>query len=487
MKTGRSLVTGALVVGAIIGVGVTASLNRQSCAPADEVTHPALLPVGRGEGGRAGRFPDFTKLVARVSGSVVNISAIVEKQSYSRRGGQVDPFEFFFGHPGHRRSRSLGSGFILDEEGYILTNHHVVEDADKLIVKLENEKEYEAHVIGSDKKTDIAVIKIDDGLEGLAPVALGDSDALDVGEWVLAIGNPFGLDHTVTAGIVSAKGRHISRPDKSPYDDFIQTDAAINPGNSGGPLINLSGQVVGINSAIYSRSGGNIGIGFAIPINMAREIVPQLRETGHVTRGWLGVVIQPVSDDIARSLDLPEPRGALVASVSTDSPADKGGIKIGDVIVEFDDQEVPKSEDLPAIVAATPVGKDVEVVVIRDGERKTIDITVGKLEDSDAGGIPVKASDLGMAVQDITPEIAKQLGLGKNPKGVVVSSIVRSSPAEEAGIQPGDVIEMIGNKPVIDADDFRKQMAQREKAESVLVLIRRDDQTLFRVIKPPEG
>ncbi len=483
MTKTRSLLMAAVVAGAVIGVGVTVSLNRQSCAPADEVTRPAVLPVSHDKAVRAARLPDFSKIVERLSPSVVNISVIPEEKVVPRRRGEIDPFEFFFGRPG-RRSRSLGSGVIIDEDGYIVTNHHVVEDAGKLLVKLENEKEYEAELIGSDKKTDIAVIKID--ADGLVPIALGDSDELRVGEWVLAIGNPFGLDHTVTAGIVSAKGRRLRRPDSSPYDDFIQTDAAINPGNSGGPLVNLAGQMVGINTAIYSRSGGNIGIGFAIPVNMVREIVPQLKETGHVTRGWLGVMIQPVNEDIAENLGLPEAKGALVASVTPDSPAERGGIQRGDVIVEFDGQDVPKSADLPSIVAGTPVGKKVEVVVIRNGERKTIEVEVGKLEEGEAAGEPVKAGKLGLVVQNITPDIARELDLDKKIQGVVVSAVTRGSPADEAGIMPGDVIEMVGNKPVKNVAEFRKLVSERGEGESILVLVRRDDQTLFRVIKPAE-
>ncbi len=451
----KSLLITAVVAGAIIGVGVTVSLNRQSCAPADEAGEVQLLPVGHGKNQKTLRLPDFTQLVAQLSPSVVNVSVISEP-TLSRRG-ELDPFDFFL-----RRRSSLGSGVIIDEEGYIVTNHHVVENADKLVVKLENEKEFEAELVGTDEKTDLAVIKIDPKGEKLKAAKLGDSDALKVGEWVIAIGNPFGLDHTVTAGIVSAKGRRLPRPDSSPYDNFIQTDAAINPGNSGGPLVNLRGEVVGINTAIYSRSGGNIGIGFAIPANMVREIVPQLKETGHVTRGWLGVMIQPVTRDIAKALDLPEAKGALVASVLPDSPAERAGIKRGDVIVEFDGHDVPKSEDLPSIVAGTPPGKKVEVVVIRDGKRKSIEVEIGKLEETEAGGRPVKAGKLGLVVENITPEVAKELGLGKDVKGVVVSSVRRGSPAAEAGIRPGDVIEQVGREPVTNVAEFRKRIAEHE-------------------------
>jgi serine protease Do len=489
MNMGRSVLTATLLAGAIIGIGITASLNRQSCAPADQVVAVAtestlMLPVAAANHA-AVALPDFTGLVEGLRPSIVNIATVSEAPEESeRRGGRgQDPFDHFFRRPGPRRS--LGSGFILDAEGFIITNHHVVEEATKIIVKLYNEEEHEAEVIGSDAKTDIAVIKISD-VDNLTPLPLGRSDDLKVGAWVLAIGNPFGLDHTVTAGIVSAKGRRINRPDRSPYDDFIQTDAAINPGNSGGPLVNLAGQVVGINSAIFSRSGGNIGIGFAIPIDMARNIVPQLKDTGFVTRGWLGVLIQPVDEDIASSLDLPGDSGALVAKVYPESPAAEGGIEVGDVIIEFGGTIVPDSDDLPTIVADTPVGEKVEVIVIRKGKRKKIKIEVGKLEDAAAEAKPVKAEEFGMSVQEITPDVAKELGLDDGATGVVVSSVKRGSPAEEAGLQPGDVIEMVGNAPVENVEDFRDRLAARDDGESVLVLVRRGDQTLFRVIKPAE-
>jgi serine protease Do len=487
MNTGRSILTATLLAGAIIGIGITASLNRQSSAPAEQaVTSNAglVLPVTASDSGSMA-LPDFTHLVERLRPSIVNIATVSEaEEEPQRRGGRgEDSFDFFFRRPGPRRS--LGSGFILDAEGYIITNHHVVDQATKIIVKLDNDEEYEAEIIGSDAKTDIAVIKID-GVDDLVPVPLGRSSDLKVGAWVLAIGNPFGLDHTVTAGIVSAKGRRINRPDKSPYDDFIQTDAAINPGNSGGPLVNLAGQVVGINSAIFSRSGGNIGIGFAIPIDMARGIVPQLKDSGFVTRGWLGVLIQPVDEDIASSLDLPGASGALVAKVYPDSPAEDGGIEIGDVIIEFGGTTVPESDDLPSIVADTPVGKKIDVIVIRNGKRKKVKVEVGKLEDTQVQAKPEKAEEFGMSVQEITPDIASELGLDKGASGVVVSSVTRGSSAEEAGLQPGDVIETVGNEPVESVADFKKRLADRADGDSILVLVRRGDQTLFRVIKPAQ-
>ncbi len=485
MTPARSVLMTALITGAIIGVGITMATDRHGSAGAVESSSPVVLPVSTG--GSLVQLPDFTALVDAVSPSIVNISTVSEERDdlHGRRGGN-DPFEFFFRQPGPRRS--LGSGFVFDEEGYVITNHHVVDDATKIVVRLESEKEYEAEVVGTDPKTDIAVIKILDveDPEELVPVPLGDSEDLKVGEWVLAIGNPFGLDHSVTAGIVSAKGRRINRPDRSPYDDFIQTDAAINPGNSGGPLVNLAGQVVGINSAIFSRSGGNIGIGFAIPINMVRNIVPQLKEYGSVTRGWLGVMIQPVDEDIARSLDLEAPGGALVARVFPDSPAQRAGIELGDVIVKFDGRDVPDSADLPAIVADTPVGKTVTVVVVRGGKKKKLEVTVAKLEDGGGGAEPVKADELGLSVQEMTEDIAKELGLDPDTTGVVVSSVTRGSPAAEAGLRAGDVIQMVGNQSVSSVTAFREQIGQRSEDESVLVLVRRGDQTLFRVIKPAE-
>ncbi|MBI5504822.1 MAG: DegQ family serine endoprotease [Deltaproteobacteria bacterium] len=503
MKSTRSLLAMGLVFGAVIGVGVTVAMrhengraeaprsaesvqsSQESPAPVLE-EKPAALPVSlpEAEPGQplVAGLPDFSRLVEALAPAVVNISTESEDKNElsPHHGFGGDPFDPYSRGP----RRSLGSGFVFDKEGYIITNAHVVEDASKIVVRLNDEREFEAEVIGADAKTDLAVIRIK-GADNLVPVSLGDSDALKVGEWVVAIGNPFALDHTVTAGIVSAKGRQINR--RNPYDDFIQTDAAINPGNSGGPLVNLSGQVVGINAAIFSQGGGNIGIGFAIPINMARNVVPQLRTEGHVTRGWLGVKIQPVDKDIAGSLGLAEAKGALVAEVFPDSPASKAGLEVGDVIVKFDGVDVGKSTDLPTIVAGTPVGKQVEVVVVRAGGEKTFTVDVAKLADEGGTAHPVQARTLGLTVQDLAPEMAEELGLDKDAKGVVVTSVTKGSPAEAAGLQPGDLIQMVGNRAVENAAKFSSMLEEVGKDQSVLVLVRRGDQTLFRVIKPGSG
>src|SRR3989338_8648844 len=335
------------------------------------------------------RLPDFVSLAKRLRPVVVNVSTtqVSEGRDQPQFGGpfgQNDPSnEFwrrFFGapsQPGPYRQKSLGSGFIIDLDGSILTNNHVVENAQKIVVRLADGQEHEAKVAGRDPKTDIAVIKIN--ARGNLPVAsLGDSDRLEVGEWVMAIGNPFGLDNTVTSGIVSAKGRHIGQ---GPYDNFIQTDASINPVNSGGPLINLSGEVVGINTAIFSRTGGNIGIGFAIPTSLVKELLPQLKGNGKVTRGYLGVAIQKVTPEIAESLGMDSARGALVSNVSKDGPAEKAGVKVGDVILEFDGRELAGATDLPILVARTAVNKKVRLKVLRDKKEATLTAAVGELKE----------------------------------------------------------------------------------------------------------
>jgi serine protease Do len=446
-------------------------------------------------------LPDFARLAEKLSPSVVNISTTSQGEAHPQMGGPQqgpqgpfgggrqdpkefwEPFERFFGPMPKRpfKQRSLGSGFIVNRDGVILTNNHVVENADEILVKLANDKEYKAKILGRDPKTDIAVIKISEAPD-LTPVTLGDSDALRVGEWVMAIGNPFGLEHSVTAGIVSAKGRFIGQ---GSYDQFIQTDAAINPGNSGGPLINLRGEVVGINSAIFSRSGGNIGIGFAIPVNLAKDELPELEEKGKVTRGWLGVLIQKVTPEIAESLGLDEPKGALVADVIKDGPAIEAGMKVGDVIVEFDGHSVKDNTELPLLVARTPVGKSVKVKIIRDKKAETLSVTINELKDEEVAAAGAQEEEgFGLTVQNLTPDIAESLGISGDVKGVVVSAVEPGGSADDAGLRRGDVILEVNREPVKDTNAYRKAIKSAGKGKNVLFLVRRGDNSIFLALKP---
>jgi len=397
--------------------------------------------------------------------------------------GEKDPFGDFFGPffegnpPRDFEQRGVGSGFVMNKEGYILTNNHVVEDADQIKVKLANGKEYDGKIVGRDPKTDMALLKIE-GASDLHPLKLGNSDDLKVGNWVMAVGSPFGLEQTVTAGIVSAKGRVIG---SGPYDNFIQTDASINPGNSGGPLINMKGEVVGINTAIIASGKG---IGFAIPINMAKEIAPQLEQKGHVTRGWLGVGIQEVTPELAKSFGLSEKKGALVAEVFSNSPAEKAGIERGDVILEFDGKEVADSKDLPRLVASTPVGKSVTLKLSRDGKVLDRQVKIGEMEEkAEVAKAPSSNKSLGITVQNLTPDIAKGLGL-KKETGVVVTRVEPGSPAANAGIRTGDVIQEVNRKPLKDVNDFAQKVEKAKDQNSVLLLLQRGQNNLFAAVTP---
>jgi serine protease Do len=365
-----------------------------------------------------------------------------------------------------------------------LTNNHVVENAQEITVTLSDKQQYKAKILGRDPKTDLAVLKIDTK-NSLPAVTLGDSDALRVGDWVMAIGNPFGLSNTVTTGIVSAKGRMIGA---GPYDDFIQTDAPINPGNSGGPLFNLSGEVVGINTAIFSQSGGNIGIGFAIPVDLVKNLVPELETKGSVTRGWLGVSVQPVTPDLARSFGLEKERGALVGDVVAQGPAEKAGIKRGDVIVSYDGKKIDESATLPALVASTPVGKTVPVEVIRDGKTMTINVAVGKLNDSTVAlNTKEEKGKWGLAMQNIRPEERRQMGLTGND-GVLVTTVVPGSPAADAGVQPGDVILQVNQVSVGSVEGVKAEVAKAKADKPLLLLLRRaDGSTSFAALAPNLG
>jgi serine protease Do len=394
--------------------------------------------------------------------------------------GRKDPYrefwERFFGGemPREFETKSLGSGVIINREGHIITNNHVVENATEIVVTLSNEKDYQAEVIGRDKKTDLALIKID-AEEDLPIAPVGDSDKLKVGEWVIAIGNPFGLSETVTSGIVSAKGRVIGA---GPYDDFIQTDASINPGNSGGPLFNFWGEVVGINTAIVAAGQG---IGFAIPINMAKEVVTQLKEKGRVVRGWLGVGIQRVTSQLAKSFGLDEPKGALVSQVFKETPADRAGIKQGDVILEFDGKKIEEPGDLPRTVASTPPGETVKVKIFREGNILTLETTIAEMEEKVEVATTPTEKPLGITVQDVTPEIARGLGLEK-VAGVVVTEVTPQTPGANAGIRRGDVIQEVNRNPVNDVEEFGRAIDEAKHQKSILFLIKRGQGSIFVAI-----
>jgi serine protease Do len=432
---------------------------------------------------------NFSDLAEKVRPGVVNIQVVKKVKNIGFRnlpgnpfGGQ-NPFGDFFGPfsqgnpPGGFEQRGVGSGFIMSREGYVLTNNHVVEEADQIKVKLSNGKEYEGKVVGRDPKTDLALVKIE-GSSDLQPLKLGNSEDLKVGSWVVAVGSPFGLEQTVTAGIVSAKGRVIG---SGPYDNFIQTDASINPGNSGGPLINTKGEVVGINTAIIASGQG---IGFAIPIDMAKEIASQLQDKGHVTRGWLGVNIQEVTPELAKSFGLKDNKGALVSQVVPNSPAEKAGIEQGDVILQFDGKDVSDSKELPRIVASTPVGKSVMVKIARDGKVTDRQVKLGEMEEkAEVAKAPSTHKRLGIAVQNLTPEIAKELGL-KKETGVVVTQVEPGSAASDAGIQTGDIIREVNRKPVKDAEDFVQKIEKAKDQDNVLLFVQRGQNSLFAAITP---
>jgi serine protease Do len=364
----------------------------------------------------------------------------------------------------------------MSEDGCIVTNNHVVENADKIKVKFASGKEYTAKVIGRDSKTDLALIKTE-GASDLHPLKLGNSDSLKIGSWVVAVGSPFGLEQTVTVGIVSAKGRVIG---SGPYDNFIQNDASINPGNSGGPLINMNGEVVGINTAIIPNGQG---IGFAIPVNMAKEIAPQLQKNGHVIRGWLGVSVQEVTPELAKSFGLKENKGALVAEVFKGTPAEKAGIEQGDIILGFNGKDVSDSKELPRMLASTPVGEKATIKLQRNGSNIEHTVKVGEMEEKNAELAEEDTShkSLGLTVQEITPEIAQELGLEQDG-GVVVSGVETGSPAYDAGIQPGDVIKSIDQKPVANVDDFVKKAKSAQGQENILLLVQRGKNNLYAAL-----
>lgn len=446
-------------------------------------------------------LPEFTDLVEQNRPAVVNISTT---QKVSRGAPPFmeqlpegspfrDFFRDFFGeeHPGPGESeefetQSLGSGFITSSDGYILTNAHVVEDATEIIVRLSDRRQFEAEVVGKDELTDVAVLKID--ATDLPVANIGDSDDVRVGEWVLAIGSPFGFDHSVTAGIVSAKGRTLPG---DAYVPFIQTDVAINPGNSGGPLFNMEGEVVGVNAQIFSQTGGFMGLSFSTPINVAMDVVEQLRTHGEVARGWLGVFIQDVTRDLAESFDMDHPRGALVSRIQSGSPAVDSDLQVGDIIVEFEGSEVVDSGALPHMVGRTPPDNEVEMTVIREGEERTVTVRIGKRPtqeelraEAPRIGEPQQAevTDLGIRAEDLTEQEREELDI---EEGVRVTG-VEAGPARSAEIRRGDIILMLNNEPVASLEALREIVAELPRDRNVPVLIQRDGDAVFMALRVPE-
>ncbi len=442
-------------------------------------------------------LPDFTKLFKENHSAVVAIRTVQTEET----GGAVispelfpdlpenSPFREFFrrffemphGAPRQEhKTQGLGSGFIISQDGYILTAAHVVKDADNILVRLSDRREFEAKVIGVDERTDVALVKID--AEDLPIVRIGDSEKLQVGEWVLAIGAPFGFEYSATQGIVSALGRNL--PSES-YVPFIQTDVAVNPGSSGGPLINADGEVVGINSQIFSRSGGYMGLSFAIPINVAMNVATQLQTKGYVSRGWLGVLIQPVTKELAESFGLDRPTGALIAQVMPDSPASQADLQPGDIILEFDGHKVTSSGQLPPIVGNTPVGKRVKVRILRDGKPRTVEVTIRELQEEKFKTAKAKGvlEALGMTVADLSPEEREELGLKNHGVRVVE---VTDGPAALAGLRKGDVIESVNHRPVKNVEALREMIKSLPKGKPLPVLIRRDEGALFLALTIPK-
>ncbi len=449
-----------------------------------------LLSVSTVSVSQAADLPDFSELVKENAKTVVQIDSKVKHRGRYKNNRNHSPFDpqdpedllrYFFGNPygggddydmPEPRSSAHGSGFFIDDEGYILTNAHVVKDSDEIMVSTSAQKEYEAELVGMDERTDVALLKIkkDD-----TPAAeLGDSDKLEVGNWVLAIGSPFGFDYTATAGIVSAVSR--SLPDGT-YVPFIQTDAAVNPGNSGGPLFNLDGKVIGINSQIYSRTGAFNGLAFAIPINTAMNIAKQLKDKGFVSRGWLGVAIQSLDQNLAESFGMDTPKGALVSSVLEDSPAEKAGIEVGDIILTFNGKAIKKSSSLPPIVGAVPVGEKVKATVLRDGKEKTLTVKVGELDEGDKHskrGKGHRKSNKGLRVANLSDKEKDELNI---EYGVVITGVARDSQAAEAGFRRGDVIVRIGGKKIKTTRDFAKTIKKIKKPTAVFII--REGRKLF--------
>lgn len=436
--------------------------------------------------------PSFADLSDQVKHAVVNIATtqVVKENPMQPFMTPNSPFREFFGDEffkrffgdtpsGSMKTHALGSGMIIDTEGLILTNNHVVEKADEIKIRTDAQKDYDAKVVGRDPKTDLALIQVTPDKDFPKPVKLGNSDAIRVGDWVMAVGNPFGLGHTVTAGIISAKGRVIGA---GPYDDFLQTDAAINPGNSGGPLFDMNGEVVGVNTAIVAQGQG---IGFAIPINLAKEILVQLK-TGKVIRGWLGIMIQDITPELAKSFDIQETKGVIVADLVADGPAEKAGLKRGDVITRLNGREVDNAHALSRMVASTAPETNVALQVIRDGKSREIKATIGTMPADGTEAAPSKKeSTWGLTVQNLTPELAQRFEWDATEHGVVISSVQPGSPAAEVKLRPGDLIKEINRQKIQNLKDYNQALQRVKKGESLLLLVKRGDRTFYVALKAP--
>ena len=483
----------------LLGAVVTTQIHRPETALA-RTAEPALAQSAPTVPRHTGPVTlDTFRDVARLqTPGVVNVNTT--KKVATRRGGQ-DPFRDFFGDdlmdrffggpqgqggPDFQSQRSLGSGFVVDKDGYILTNRHVIEGADKISVTMADGKRYDAKLVGKDARTDVALLKIEPR-GTLTVLNLGDSDQTDVGEWVMAVGNPFGLSgNSVTVGVVSFKGRPLPLNTQANPVEMIQTDASINPGNSGGPLLNTRGEVIGINTLIITQGlPQSAGVGFAVPINVAKEILPQLRDKGHVVRGWLGVVIQPVSEDMAKSFRMEEAKGALISDVTKDSPAEKAGLKPGDVVLTADGRAIEDSSALSRYIASKAPGSSVRLQVLRDGAPRTMALTLGTFPDEAdrEESAPSRGEKLGMTLRDLTPSAAEQLQLPRGTRGVVVMGVEAGEAAEDAGLQRGDVIVSVNNQDVEDVAEFDKAIAKAKADGQARLRVRRGNAHQFLILK----
>ena len=436
-----------------------------------------------------GQLPDFADLVEEVAPAVVKINTVTKNRKQQTQQNMQGQLPEIFRElleqrnrpqPPARQARSMGSGFVISEDGYLLTNHHVIDQADEIQVLFSDRREYSAKVIGSDRRSDLALLKIE--AKNLPTIKFADVDSLRAGEWVLAIGSPFGLDYSVAAGIVSAIGRSIPTEKGENYVPFIQTDVAINPGNSGGPLFNLKGEVVGINSQIYSRSGGSIGLSFSIPTSVALSVVDQLKKNGKVQRGWLGVVMQDVNKALAESLELGKPQGALINAVEPDGPADRGGIKPGDVIVRFDGEDIVDSGDLPHVVGSTAPGTKAKVEIYREGKRKTLNVVVGALEkDGPAVADKNNGNDRrGLMVEELDDQERRQLRLRG---GILVADVAANSAAANAGLREGDIIVQLGYSRIDDLDEYLQVIEELPESTPIAIRFYRQGRAIFRTIQ----